>query len=183
MRASDAEREQIVALLRTAATDGRLDIDELDERTAMAYAAKTRGELTQLIADLPTAHLPAAQPRGRWRLPQRNGRAGFTSRWRAPVLQRQAAADLMKFVSPSMQAHGYRLEFSTDHQISFVREHTPVWTYFVVVLAFPLGLLALLYKEHDRVTIELTDTGDSTAITASGVAPLAVRRAMGAMER
>ncbi|RKQ90952.1 uncharacterized protein DUF1707 [Solirubrobacter pauli] len=182
MRASDAEREQIVALLRTAAAEGRLDVDELDERTATAYAAKTRGELTRLIADLPTAHLPATQPRGRWKLPQRNGRGAFSSYWRAPVRQRQAAGDVMRFVSPSMRAYGYRLEYSTDQQISFVRDHTPVWTYFVAVLVFPIGLLALLYKEQDRVTIELADHGDSTAITASGTAPLAIRRAMTAMQ-
>jgi hypothetical protein len=46
MRASDAERERAVARLRDAAAAGRLTIDELDERTAVAYAARTVGELT-----------------------------------------------------------------------------------------------------------------------------------------
>ena len=42
MRASDSEREQCVAALRQAAQEGRLDIDELDERMGRAYGAKTR---------------------------------------------------------------------------------------------------------------------------------------------
>jgi hypothetical protein len=40
-------------MLRGAAAAGRLDPDELDERTAAALAARTLGDLAALIADLP----------------------------------------------------------------------------------------------------------------------------------
>jgi hypothetical protein len=53
VRASDAEREQTVALLQHGFTDGRLTQAELEERAAAAYAARTTAELSDLTADLP----------------------------------------------------------------------------------------------------------------------------------
>lgn len=70
IRASDAEREAVAARLRTAAGEGRLEPDELEERLGAAFAARTRGELVPLVADLPRRRrLPAARrtarrPRG-----------------------------------------------------------------------------------------------------------------------
>jgi hypothetical protein len=55
IRASDAEREEVIAALRTHAGDGRLDLDELDQRIETAYAAKTRRDLVALTSDLPRA--------------------------------------------------------------------------------------------------------------------------------
>ncbi len=55
MRASDVDREHVAERLRTAAGDGRLDFDELDERLGAAYRAKTYAELEPLVADLPGA--------------------------------------------------------------------------------------------------------------------------------
>ena len=53
VRASDAERELTVERLRRAVGNGRLTIEEFDERAAQAYAARTRGELADLTRDLP----------------------------------------------------------------------------------------------------------------------------------
>jgi hypothetical protein len=52
LRASDAEREQIADVLRHAAGEGRLTVDELDERLDAAYAAVTRGDLDRLVGDV-----------------------------------------------------------------------------------------------------------------------------------
>lgn len=52
LRASDAEREHTVELLRRAAGEGRLDLEELDERLALAYATKTKAELERLTVDV-----------------------------------------------------------------------------------------------------------------------------------
>ena len=52
LRASDAERERTADQLRHAAGDGRLTVEELDERLHAAYAARTRGELEQLVGDV-----------------------------------------------------------------------------------------------------------------------------------
>ncbi|SCK36377.1 DUF1707 domain-containing protein [Streptomyces sp. WMMB 322] len=53
MRASDAERERIADVLRDALAEGRLGMDEFQERLDSAYRARTRGELVPLVRDLP----------------------------------------------------------------------------------------------------------------------------------
>jgi hypothetical protein len=55
LRASDADRERVAEVLRHAAGEGRLTVDELDERIDAAFAARTHGELEALTADLPAA--------------------------------------------------------------------------------------------------------------------------------
>lgn len=52
VRASDVDREAAAEQVRTAASDGRLDLDELDERLTAVYEAKTRGELAVVTDDL-----------------------------------------------------------------------------------------------------------------------------------
>src|SRR6478609_4190781 len=61
VRASDAERDETVDLLREAAAEGRLTFEELADRIELAANAVMRGELIPLTADLPTAltHQPA----------------------------------------------------------------------------------------------------------------------------
>ncbi|GAB3560977.1 DUF1707 SHOCT-like domain-containing protein [Spelaeicoccus albus] len=53
LRASDADRERVAEILRTAFAEGRLDNGELDERLAAVWEAKTRDKLQPLIHDLP----------------------------------------------------------------------------------------------------------------------------------
>lgn len=53
MRASNADRERVAEALHEAATEGRLDLHELDGRLAQVYAARTYGELLPLTRDLP----------------------------------------------------------------------------------------------------------------------------------
>ncbi len=62
LRASDADRERVAEVLREAAGDGRLSMEELDERLDAVYAAKTYAELEPITRDLPatgTADVPA----------------------------------------------------------------------------------------------------------------------------
>jgi Domain of unknown function (DUF1707)/Cell wall-active antibiotics response 4TMS YvqF len=53
LRASDADRERVAETLREAAGDGRLTMDELDDRLDAVYAAKTYAELQPITRDLP----------------------------------------------------------------------------------------------------------------------------------
>lgn len=53
MRASDADRERISAVLRDAHAEGRLPQDELVERIGAAFEAQTYRELDRLVADIP----------------------------------------------------------------------------------------------------------------------------------
>ncbi|HEX3751689.1 MAG TPA: DUF1707 and DUF4190 domain-containing protein [Streptosporangiaceae bacterium] len=58
LRASDADREQLVDVLKTAFGEGRLTQDEYTTRMEQAYTAKTYGELRALVADLPGPAVP-----------------------------------------------------------------------------------------------------------------------------
>jgi hypothetical protein len=94
LRASDADRDRVIELLRAAVADGRLDRAEFDERVDAALAARTIDALTPLTADLipapgrggaltlPLAGTPAelltirekhgpVRRDGRWTLPHR----------------------------------------------------------------------------------------------------------------
>lgn len=82
-RASDTEREQVVVRLRDASAEGRLTLEELADRTALAYRARSHAELAPLTEDLPGAVAPVSRRkpvrwtvvvigdtkrRGRWRI-------------------------------------------------------------------------------------------------------------------
>jgi hypothetical protein len=84
LRASDSDRERVIALLGEALADGRLSHEEYQERMPAALSARTLGELARLTADLaPPEHQPVrldgGQPvtalfttverRGRWVVP------------------------------------------------------------------------------------------------------------------
>ncbi|MFF2383225.1 DUF1707 domain-containing protein [Streptomyces sp. NPDC058108] len=88
LRASHADRDRAVDVLRIAAGDGRLTADELDERLEAALSARTLGELAVLTADLPSGpgaagaevkdtvritqvHSGAVERAGRWVVPRR----------------------------------------------------------------------------------------------------------------
>jgi hypothetical protein len=65
IRVSDAEREATLKVLGDQAAIGRLTLDELEERSGQALAAKTRGELAVLTKDLPDGELTGPAPRRR----------------------------------------------------------------------------------------------------------------------
>jgi hypothetical protein len=83
LRASHEDRDRVVDVLRVAAGDGRLSAEELDQRIELALAARTYGELSTLVADLPTTAPKSkdvlridrfgsnARRDGPWVLPQR----------------------------------------------------------------------------------------------------------------
>ena len=63
LRISDEDRHKVAEVLRQAAGEGRIDLDELDERLEATYAAKTYGELVPITADLPGRRRRARHPR------------------------------------------------------------------------------------------------------------------------
>ncbi|KUP95682.1 DUF1707 and DUF4870 domain-containing protein [Thermobifida cellulosilytica] len=60
MRVTHAERDRVAEVLQNAYAEGQLDEEELDERLGKAMAAKTRGELQPLVADLSISRASAA---------------------------------------------------------------------------------------------------------------------------
>ncbi|MFF0498627.1 DUF1707 domain-containing protein [Nocardia aobensis] len=66
VRASDADREEIVDRLRSAMNEGRLNLAEFDDRVQQVYAARTYGELSPILSDLPAVReRPGAARTGR----------------------------------------------------------------------------------------------------------------------
>lgn len=57
LRCADADREAVVAELNRHFTEGRLTLEEFDERSSQAYAARTYADLDVLTGDLPSAPL------------------------------------------------------------------------------------------------------------------------------
>lgn len=91
IRASDGDRERTAQLLREHHAVGRLTAEEFDERLNKVFAAKTLGELDELLADLPAIdlyQLPSASIR-----PSRRGGSG-------PRLDRLADGSLSPLAAP-----------------------------------------------------------------------------------
>lgn len=62
LRASDADRDDTIEQLTQAVTDGRLTLDEYNDRAGSALTARTHGELATLTRDLARVDAPAAPP-------------------------------------------------------------------------------------------------------------------------
>jgi hypothetical protein len=101
LRAADSDREQIADQLRTGHADGRLDLDEFQQRLESCYEAKTFGELGVLVSDLPRnepdARVPARRVGSR-------GRPG----WLLPVV---ALLFVMMVASAGAWHHGHHPPF------------------------------------------------------------------------
>lgn len=99
LRVSHEERDQVVARLQTAAGDGRLTAEELDERVGSALTARTFGDLEALVSDLPAvpggapalAPIPAVRIKDSIRLQATHGVIRRDGSWTVP---RQLTVDV-----------------------------------------------------------------------------------------
>src|ERR1700691_6292406 len=60
VRVGDADRDAVAAQLRDHYADGRLTLDELNERLDLVFAAKTKADLDEVMRDLPHVARPTA---------------------------------------------------------------------------------------------------------------------------
>jgi len=88
MRASDADRDRTIDVLRAAVGYGRLTPDEFDQRLGAALSSRTLGDLARLTADLVAgpglADPVTAQAEDVIRIDQRGGSVQRTGRWVIP---------------------------------------------------------------------------------------------------
>jgi hypothetical protein len=96
LRASDADRDRVIEVLRAALADGRLDRAEFDERLDAALAARTIDALAPLTADLiaapgssgalmlPLAGTPAGPAAELLTISERHGSVRRDGRWTLP---------------------------------------------------------------------------------------------------
>src|SRR6266545_5614918 len=89
LRATHDDRDRAVEVLRVAAGDGRLTMEELDERVGAALTARTYGELAALVSDLPAAPkspagAPAVKPKDVVRIDCHSSTARRDGPWMVP---------------------------------------------------------------------------------------------------
>jgi hypothetical protein len=101
IRASDQDRDEVVAVLRDAYAAGRLTLEEFDERTSAAYGGRTWGALRELTADLPDkpvfgTDLPPAKP------PRLTPAPPVTERALPPAMTRQTRRRTVIPVVPAL---------------------------------------------------------------------------------
>jgi hypothetical protein len=153
LRASDADRERVVALLTEAAGDGRLTLGEHEERAGQAYTARTLGDLSALTADLAA---PGAQP---IRLDARRSVAAIFARERR---------DGRWVVPDSLPVTAIFGEVVLDLREALLQSRKV--TVFATVIA---GHLQLIVPEG--VAVEITGTGFLSRRSVPGRSPAAQR--------
>jgi Domain of unknown function (DUF1707) len=129
--ASSADRERAVGVLRAGFTEGRLNQEELDDRVAQAYAARTYGQLWALTADLPAGALPYPQfPHGQAiMVPQE---AAAPSQWKpaaALIITALIIFTLAALITAIITAHTqgviYQGGFQQAHLTPFIKPVLP----------------------------------------------------------
>jgi sugar phosphate isomerase/epimerase len=121
LRASHADRDRVVDMLRIAGGDGRLSAEELETRLENALAARTLGELARLTADLPIA--PAAKGTDVLVIEQHGGRYVRDGRWPVPArieLRTQECRVTLDFTHAVITSTVLRIETSMVHGKLFI---------------------------------------------------------------
>jgi hypothetical protein len=179
MRAADVDREKVADELRVHCVDGRITVDELDQRLQGAMSAVTIGELAEFVYDLPTITIPS-QPHGA----ELNPRAGppgilpFTRRLVVPTSLRRTRDVTLDTLAPALNADGYELVAQSATGLVFERRSRSGGRIAAAVLFFPFGLLALLGRQpSQRIVISFDDRGgNQTDMTIHGSASRRVRK-------
>ena len=82
LRVGDADREAAAGQLREHYADGRLTLDELNERLDQTFAAKTKADLNTVMRDLPQTAPPGSGGYGQ------TGSTGWQPGWQGPMVTR-----------------------------------------------------------------------------------------------
>lgn len=188
-RASDTEREWVVGLLRDAVAHGRITVDELDERSEAAYAARTRGELAALIDDLPQPPpRPAPPPPPPPPPPPATARVVPRPREYAPVSPPwERPWPGLRTWMPGMQLFADQWAGPPDPRRAgrFVLERVvPLFTVVNYTIIHRTGdQLVLRNALHAIVRIDMAVADDHTRTYVWGAAPLSARQALERLPR
>jgi Domain of unknown function (DUF1707) len=159
VRASDEDRERVVAALKEHCAAGRLTLDELPGRVERAYAAATLAGLEELTRDLPDRPPPQQRDGERRRkLPRMPGTAPFTETIELDRPVADVEMEALRKIAPLLARCGFSLAATDRRVLMFVRA----------------GML--LRTHRVQLTLHELDAG-RTRLTIHGKAPLSIRRA------
>ena len=182
LRAGDRDRSAVIDLLRAHHLDGRLTVEEFEQRVDVAQRAVTLLELGDLHEDLPEL----APRRGKVvarnsRPPRIPGRCAFVERVELAVDPERARDQAFESIAPALARHGYVMSHAGS-ALMFRRRWRPPWTVLVAIFTFPFGLFALMVVGEDEVVVTIEPAaGGGTQLVAHGVATLKVRRAFASL--
>ncbi len=176
LRISDEDRHKVADLLRDAAGEGRIDLEELDERLEAAYAAKTYGDLVPITIDLP-AHpqQPATPVPARKTLPTtatyENSvaiMAGCTRKGAWLVPERHTAFALMGGVDLDLREATFAAKETVIYANAVMAGIDIVVDARTHVIVEGVGIMGAFDQARDKVPAEVT--ADSPVVRVKGVA-------------
>jgi hypothetical protein len=179
LRISDADRHQVAELLRDAAGEGRLDLEELDERLEATYAARTYADLVPITIDLPSGAEPAATP-----VPARDTLPATSMYETSLAIMGGCARKGAWLVPPRHQAFAMMGGVEIDlREATFSSQETVIWANAVMggiditvderthVIVEGVGIMGAFEQSRDKVAARLTT--DSPVVRVKGVALMA----------
>ena len=188
LRISDDDRHQVAEVLRQAAGEGRIDLDELDERLEATYNAKTYGELVPITADLPvrtTGSLPApppsvppaVRPAGRPVVPATTyensvsfmGDCSRRGVWRVP--EQHTAFSMMGSVTLDLREAVFGAREVTINAVAIMAGIDVVVNPWTQVVVDGIGIMGDFSQTKDKVPAELDAT--SPVVRVKGLALMA----------
>jgi hypothetical protein len=157
-------------------------VSELEERLSTALAARTLGELDRLLADFPDGRSAVRVPVRERAAPHKVGLPGLRRFHYVDVFDRDRRttyARALEHIVPSTVRFGYDVVARDEPwMLVFEIRERPAWVPFVCIFGFPIGLIALAYKETQRIVVTFDELNpDRTRITTAGIARRPVRKA------
>lgn len=182
LRISDHDRHQVAELLRQAAGEGRLDLEELDERLEAAYSAKTYADLVPITADLPvrpTDHPAVSQgvPVGQALVPAATyttsvsvmGDCTRRGVWRVPA--EHTAFSMMGGVTLDLREAQLEARETTITAVAIMAGIDIVVDARTQVIVEGIGIMGDFSQARDKVPAEITP--DSPVVRVKGFALMA----------
>lgn len=175
LRISDADRHRVAELLREAAGEGRLELDELDERLEATFAAKTYADLVPITVDLPVQpHAQAAVPTRRTAPSSTTyesslallGSASRKGAWLVP--ERHTAFSMMGGVDLDLREATFAAREVTIVANTIMGAVDIVVDAHTVVVVDGVGLMGSFEQGRDRVEAQLSP--DSPVVRVTGFA-------------
>lgn len=175
MRVSDADRHRVAEVLREAAGEGRLDLDELDERLEATYAARTYADLVPLTVDLPATptHQPPV-PRRETAPAARSHEnswavmSGCTRKGAWLVPERHTAVSVMGGVDLDLREATFAAHETTIYANTVMGAVDIVVDAHTHVVVDGVGIMGAFEQSRDKVPAQVT--ADSPVVKVKGIA-------------